>query len=103
MRNDPSSILRMTEESELAFEEHLQLGTTDEYDFDQALFGMSGSAMRAYKTNDEALHREYRIFRAAALQLLGEIEKAHALPPSNIYRQNFRNIMSEVREIRKRI
>ena len=78
------------------------LGTDTEWDFDQSLFALSTKGSEAAGSRSRADEQAFRIARAASMQLLATLESQHGLPAANMYRQNFRTIMKEVRDARAR-
>ncbi|MEK7562980.1 MAG: hypothetical protein AAB544_01155 [Patescibacteria group bacterium] len=84
-----------------AREEHYMLGTNSEWDYDEALFALGAVAQKMVRTESDALQQEFRIARAAATRLLRLLEIQNNLGPDNPYRQNFRNVMKEKRELPK--
>ena len=82
-----------------AREEHYVLRTNGEWDYDEALFALATAAQKMARTESDALQQEFRITRAAATRLLNLLERQNNLGPDNPYRQNFRNVMKEKREL----
>lgn len=78
------------------------LGSQTEWDFDQSLFGLSLAGMQAAKKPSQGLDQAFRIARAGSGYLLRQLEEQHDLGPDNAYRQNYRNVMAEVRMFRAR-